>query len=310
MESLLRAELGTDSVRPLGAAAGGGCISAGQSYETGRGRVFAKINVKSGAKCMFDGEFASLEAIASTRTVRVPKQMKVIEIPTGGALLVMEHLDMKSLNRGSGLLGQQLAEMHLHNRKIGERLHKEEKTIGKVPEQEDVEYVDKFGFHTATSCGYIPQLNEWQEDWVTFFSRQRLQLQLDMIEKDYGDRETRELWSQLQLRLGDFFRGVEVVPALLHGDLWTGNAAEINEGPVIFDPASFYGHSEYELSISGMFASFSSTFYSSYHALIPKSEGFDKRQKLYQLFHYLNHWNHFGTGYRGSSISTMRSLLK
>ncbi|XP_078729021.1 ketosamine-3-kinase-like isoform X2 [Lampetra fluviatilis] len=284
MESLLRAELGTDSVRPLGAAAGGGCISAGQSYETGRGRVFAKINVKSG--------------------------MKVIEIPTGGALLVMEHLDMKSLNRGSGLLGQQLAEMHLHNRKIGERLHKEEKTIGKVPGQEDVEYVDKFGFHTATSCGYIPQLNEWQEDWVTFFSRQRLQLQLDMIEKDYGDRETRELWSQLQLRLGDFFRGVEVVPALLHGDLWTGNAAEINEGPVIFDPASFYGHSEYELAISGMFASFSSTFYSSYHALIPKSEGFDKRQKLYQLFHYLNHWNHFGTGYRGSSISTMRSLLK
>ncbi|CAM9926200.1 unnamed protein product [Lampetra fluviatilis] len=35
MESLLRAELGTDSARPLGAAAGGGCISAWQSYETG-----------------------------------------------------------------------------------------------------------------------------------------------------------------------------------------------------------------------------------------------------------------------------------
>ncbi|XP_075928927.1 uncharacterized protein LOC142930456 [Petromyzon marinus] len=97
------------------------------------------------------------------------------------------------------------------------------------------------------------KLNEWQEDWVTFFSRQRLQLQLDMIEKDYGERETRELWSRLQLRLGDFFRDVEVVPALLHGDLWTGNAAEINEGPVIFDPASFYGHLEYELAIAGMF---------------------------------------------------------
>uniref|UniRef100_S4RJ09 protein-ribulosamine 3-kinase n=1 Tax=Petromyzon marinus TaxID=7757 RepID=S4RJ09_PETMA len=95
------------------------------------------------------------------------------------------------------------------------------------------------------------QLNEWQEDWVTFFSRQQLQLQLDMIEKDYGERETRELWSRLQLRLGDFFRDVEVVLALLHSDIWTGNAAEINEGPVIFDPASFYGHSEYELAIAG-----------------------------------------------------------
>uniref|UniRef100_S4RRE8 protein-ribulosamine 3-kinase n=1 Tax=Petromyzon marinus TaxID=7757 RepID=S4RRE8_PETMA len=139
---------------------------------------------------------------------------------------------------------------------------------------------------------------------VTFFSRQRLQLQLDMIEKDYGERETRELWSRLQLRLWDFFRVVEVVPALLHGDLWTGNAAEINEGPVIFDPASFYGHSEYELAIAGGCSrSFSSTLHSSYHALIPKSQAS-------QLFHYLNHWNHFGTGYRGSSISTMRSLLK
>ncbi|CAM9203274.1 unnamed protein product [Lampetra fluviatilis] len=39
MESLLRAELGKDSARPLGAAAGGGCISARQSYETGRGHV-------------------------------------------------------------------------------------------------------------------------------------------------------------------------------------------------------------------------------------------------------------------------------
>ncbi|CAM9203349.1 unnamed protein product [Lampetra fluviatilis] len=42
MESLLRVELGTNSARPLGAAAGGGCISAGQSYETGRGHVFTK----------------------------------------------------------------------------------------------------------------------------------------------------------------------------------------------------------------------------------------------------------------------------
>uniref|UniRef100_S4R557 protein-ribulosamine 3-kinase n=1 Tax=Petromyzon marinus TaxID=7757 RepID=S4R557_PETMA len=152
---------------------------------------------------------------------------------------------------------------------------------------------------------------------VTFFSRQRLQLQLDMIEKDYGERETRELWSRLQVRKLFHSRDVEVVPALLHGDLWTGNAAEINEGPVIFDPASFYGHSEYELAIAGACSrSFSSTLHSSYHALIPKSQGFGKSQKLQQLFHYLklfhylNHWNHFGTGYRGSSISTIRSLLK
>lgn len=114
----------------------------------------------------------------------------------------------------------------------------------------------------------------------------------------------------LQLKIPQLFAGVEIVPSLLHGDLWGGNVAEIETGPVIFDPASFYGHSEFELAIAGMFGGFGSSFYSAYHTKIPKGPGCDKRLKLYQLFHYLNHWNHFGGGYRGSSLSTMRSLLK
>lgn len=185
------------------------------------------------------------------------------------------------------------------------------------------------------------QENEWQDDWVTFYSRHRLQHQLNMVEKSYGDREARELWAELQVpltpsetkhdtcpydcinnlqitycvcylqrKIPQFFTDVEIVPALLHGDLWGGNVAESTEGPVIFDPASFYGHSEYELGIAGMFGGFSSSFYSAYHAKIPQAPGFAKRNQLYQLFHYLNHWNHFGGGYRGSSIRIMKNLLK
>lgn len=59
---------------------------------------------------------------------------------------------------------------------------------------------------------------------------------------------------------------------------------------MIFDPASFYGHHEFELGIAGIFGGFSSEFYNSYHQLIPKADGFDGRHSLYQLFHYLNHW--------------------
>ena len=59
---------------------------------------------------------------------------------------------------------------------------------------------------------------------------------------------------------------------------------------VIFDPASFYGHSEFDLSIAAMFGGFSNAFYNAYHQLIPKAPGFDKRHQLYLLFHYLNHW--------------------
>lgn len=48
---------------------------------------------------MFDGEMASVEAILKTETVKVPKPVKVIELDTGGCVLVMEHLDMKSLSK-------------------------------------------------------------------------------------------------------------------------------------------------------------------------------------------------------------------
>lgn len=59
---------------------------------------------------------------------------------------------------------------------------------------------------------------------------------------------------------------------------------------VIFDPASFYGHHEYDLAIASMFGNFSKSFYDAYHKVIPKSHGFEGRQRLYTLFHYLNHW--------------------
>ena len=113
-----------------------------------------------------------------------------------------------------------------------------------------------------------------------------------------------------QLKIPQMFADVEVFPALLHGDLWGGNVAECSEGPVIFDPASFYGHAEYELGIAVMFGGFGSSFYSAYHEKIPKALGFAKRNQLYQLFHYLNHWNHFGGGYRGSSLRIMKDLVK
>lgn len=59
---------------------------------------------------------------------------------------------------------------------------------------------------------------------------------------------------------------------------------------VAYDPASFYGHHEFDLAITKMFGGFSSQFYTAYHSLIPQSPGFTTRSNLYLLFHYLNHW--------------------
>ncbi|XP_008153185.2 ketosamine-3-kinase [Eptesicus fuscus] len=308
MEELLRRELGCSSVKATGHS-GGGCISQGQSYDTDRGRVFVKVNAQPEARRMFEGEMASLTAILQTDTVKVPKPIKVLDAPGGSSMLVMEHLDMRYLSSHAAKLGAQLADLHLENKRLGEALQKEASRVGRGGGQAERPFIDQFGFDVVTCCGYLPQVNDWQKDWVAFYAQQRIQPQMDMLEKGIGDRDALELWSALQLKIPDLFLDLDIVPALLHGDLWGGNVAEDSSGPIIFDPASFYGHSEYELAIAGMFGGFNGTFYSAYHSKIPKAPGFEKRLKLYQLFHYLNHWNHFGSGYRGSSLNIMRNLI-
>lgn len=203
-------------------------------------------------------------------------------------------------------LGEKLAALHLHNVNLKKKSLKNSSYVG-----QSGEYVDKFGFDVATCCGFIPQQNDWMEDWVEFYAQNRLLYQVKRLERNCGDRDLLKLWPQVERNITKLFPSdLEVFPSLLHGDLWGGNAAETQNEPCIFDPASSYGHSEFELSISHMFGGFPSKFFTAYHKLIPKTPGFEKRQVLYKLYHYLNHWNHFGSGYKGTSISLMKQLVE
>ncbi|NXN79114.1 KT3K kinase, partial [Bombycilla garrulus] len=199
MEDALKRALGTAVLRPTGHLRGG-CISRGRSYDTDRGRVFVKSSCEGEARRMFLGEMASLEAILKTQTIKVPKPIKIVEVPGDDTVLVMEHMEMKNLNRHSALLGTQLADLHLHNQQLREKMEKEGSTVGKGQGQMELQFVDQFGFHTVTCCGYLPQVNNWHSDWVSYFARQRIQPQMDLIERSSGDREARELWAQLQVQ--------------------------------------------------------------------------------------------------------------
>lgn len=52
-----------------------------------------------------------------------------------------------------------------------------------------------------------------------------------LVDENYNDAEARELWSELSLKLPEFFKDVAITPAFLHGDLWSGNVAETKDGP-------------------------------------------------------------------------------
>ena len=78
MENYLKDSLGYTFVKRSGRG-GGGCISQGEMYHTDQGRIFVKENSRPGADTMFAGELASLQEIAATGTVRVPRPVRVLD---------------------------------------------------------------------------------------------------------------------------------------------------------------------------------------------------------------------------------------
>ena len=82
MENYLKEALGYTFVKRSGQT-GGGCISQGEMYHTDEGKIFVKENPREDAETMFKGEFASLEEINNTGTVRVPRPIKVLSKPSG-----------------------------------------------------------------------------------------------------------------------------------------------------------------------------------------------------------------------------------
>nr|CAD7579828.1 unnamed protein product [Timema californicum] len=163
MEDLIKKTLGTATLKKTGVG-GGGCINEGEAYFTDTGTIFVKRNAKKKAKLLFDGEFASLKALLATRTVRAPEPITVLDNPAGGALLVMEYLDMRRVTRFSRQLAESLARLHLHNAQLGKKGRTP--SVDDVDGEEDVAHVSEFGFHTTTCCGYLPLDNTWNSDWA------------------------------------------------------------------------------------------------------------------------------------------------
>jgi fructosamine-3-kinase len=104
--------------------------------------------------------------------------------------------------------------------------------------------------------------------------------------------------------------GPKPAPSLLHGDLWAGNAAVLEDGsPVLFDPAAYYGDREADLAMTELFGGFQPEFYAQYTEAAPLRPGYGTRRTLYNLYHVLNHLNLFGDAYRPQAEAMIGELL-
>ena len=263
-------------VEPLG----GGCIANASRLKLAGGDVFFLKWSEGEAGETFASEAESLRALRrSTGVLRVPEV--VAEREAGEetpAFLVLEFIEPGAPGADFwDVFGQGLAELH----------------------RAESGY---FGFPIDNFIGRLPQINRrGASSWPEFFSINRLAPQVDMSRRAGSWRQSWDApLSRLEQRLG------EILPAqpessTLHGDLWSGNFMVDHAGrPAIFDPATYFGDRETDLAMTELFGGFDRRFYDAYRAARPLQPGYDDRRDIYQLYHLINHLNHFGTGYASS----------
>lgn len=262
----------------------GGDINAAFCVNGEHGRYFVKSN-RAALATMFAAEFAGLQALAATGAVRVPTPV-LHGVAGDQAYLVLEYVELAGFNKaGERLFGRQLAELH------------------RLPQP-------WFGWHRDNTIGSTPQPNPQHAEWPDFWRSQRLGYQLKLAaQHGYGDR-LQILGERLCADMDALFVAYRPQPALLHGDLWSGNAAVDGSGlPVMFDPACYYGDRETDVAMTALFGGFSQDFYAAYQDVYPLDSGYATRKTFYNLYHILNHLNLFGGGYARQAESMMSALL-
>lgn len=262
----------------------GGCINSAYILQGKSNCYFIKLN-QSHLLSMFQAEFAGLEELARSNTVKVPQPI-VTGVLADNAFLVLEMVSLVSGNSQTDqLLGHQLA-----------ALHKIQQT--------------HFGWQQNNTIGSTEQINHASDNWITFWRENRLGYQLRLAEKNgYAGKLTRS-GEKLSESLACFFSNYTPHASLLHGDLWSGNAAVTDQGsPVIFDPACYYGDREADIAMTELFGGFGSSFYTAYNESYPLHPDYHNRKTLYNLYHILNHLNLFGEGYLHQAQNMIDSLL-
>lgn len=269
IEKILKSEI--QSIQEVS----GGDISQAFLLQTEKGNFFIKTNKADFALDMFEKEAKGLALLTQTKTIRTPEIIKIGE-EEEYAFLLMEYMEPGIRKDGFWeTFGQSLAALHRHNS-------------------------DQFGLDHENYIGSFQQLNSHYDNFSEFYIYERLQPQFEIAFND------NRLNKSDRTHLTNLFQQLPSIipsepPALIHGDLWSGNfLVGKNNQPVLIDPSVAYSHREIDLAMSRLFGGFDRSFYSAYEEAFPLEPGFEKRLPIYQLYYLLVHVNLFGGGYVGS----------
>ena len=260
----------------------GGCINQAYQVRGEQAQYFVKLNDANKVE-MFAAEASGLKQMFATETIIVPKPV-CWGTADNKSYIVLQWLELGGRSeRGWREMGHQLAAMHRYRTS------------------------SKFGWEMNNTIGSTPQVNTWMANWADFFAEQRIGYQLKLAKHRGGsfrdrDRVVEAIREKLQDR--------QPQASLLHGDLWSGNAAFTSDGqPVIFDPATYYGDREADLAMTELFGGFPTAFYNGYNEAWQLDTGYSQRKSIYNLYHILNHFNLFGGGYGNQAKRIIDRLI-
>lgn len=262
----------------------GGDINEAFALQTDKGRFFLKLNEAQNFPGMFAAEAEGLAALQKHFSLKVPQ---VVAVGEAGNIqyLLLEWLQTTSHTAQSWeSFGYALAQMH--------------RTTN-----------EQFGWSQSNYLGSIKMSNDWCNNWSEFYSNNRL-LPLVKMLRDQAAFSVKEVEQAEAFCKTLSSRLPAEPPALLHGDLWSGNASAVKAGDeitvAIYDPAVYYGHREIDIALTQLFGGFSSLFYNSYNEVYPLQSGWQQRLPVFQLSHLLLHAVLFGGGY----ISRCKEIMK
>ena len=154
-----------------------------------------------------------------------------------------------------------------------------------------------FGLDEDNYIGPNPQINSPTRDWGEFFIQRRLNYQISLVKNHRIRANYKDILEHSSYRLREFLNEYCQHPSLVHGDLWQGNVMFDQHNVWLIDPAVYYGDREVDLAMTEMFGGFDEPFYTSYDKHFPRTEEYAVKRDIYNLYHYLNHYNLFGNNY-------------
>lgn len=259
---------------------GGGSINSSYIIRSSHGTFFTKCNNNNTYPELFETEKKNLDLLATTKTLAIPQ---VIGVAKGDdqSCLVLEYIETGAPHYDFWQeFGHGLAQLHQHTN-------------------------SHFGLDYDNYIGSLKQSNNQHADWATFFIKERLEPMLQMaFDSGKADEVIVKKFHSLFNQIEDIFPKEK--PSLLHGDLWSGNFMSNMDGsPVIFDPATYYGHREMDIAMSSLFGGFDPEFYETYNESFPLEKGWQQRLSICNLYPLLVHVNLFV----GSYIQSVRNIV-